>query len=63
MEPKFLLDDDQFAQVLGMKVDTLRALAAAMGIDVTGDPKPAMISVTNVTMDGSTAIDCPQTVV
>lgn len=42
-EPVFLLDDDQFTQVLVMKVDALKALASAMGIDVEGDARAMMI--------------------
>ena len=43
VEPTYLLDDDQFAQVLVMKNDTLRALAKAMQVDVDGDTKAIMI--------------------
>ena len=43
VEPTFLLDLDQFAQVLNMKNDTLKALAKAMDTDVDGDVKAMMI--------------------
>ena len=43
VKPKFLLVGEHFSKVLGMKVSTLQALAAALKIDVTGDSRPAMI--------------------
>ena len=43
VEPTYLLDDDQFAQVLVMKNDALRALAKAIQVDVEGDTKAIMI--------------------
>ena len=43
VEPNFLIDIDQFKQVMLMNVDSLKALATAMEIDVDGKSKAALM--------------------